>query len=61
MYIENIAKRGEIAPKEQFLPFSTIHVFCYLLLDFHVESGNKFSLQYKQLFEISEVEITSRL
>ena len=27
-------KRGEIAPKEQFLLFSTI--FCYLLLDFHV-------------------------
>ena len=27
-------KRGEIAPKEQFLLFFTI--FCYLLLDFHV-------------------------
>ena len=27
-------KRGEIAPKEQFLLFSTI--FCYMLLDFHV-------------------------
>ena len=27
-------KRGEIAPKEQFLLFSTI--FCYLLLDFRV-------------------------
>ena len=26
-------KRGEIAPLEQFLIFSTI--FCYLLLDFH--------------------------
>ena len=26
-------KRGEIAPLEQFLLFSTI--FCYLLLDFH--------------------------
>ena len=27
-------KRGEIAPLEQFLLFSTI--FCYLLLDFHL-------------------------
>ena len=29
-------KRGEIAPLEQFLLFST--VFCYLLLEFHVEN-----------------------
>ena len=45
--------RGEIAPLEQFLLFSTI--FCYLLLDFHVKTGTRFS------FEIREVEITSRL
>ena len=49
-------KRGEIAPLEQFLLFSTI--FCYLFLDFHVETGTRISLRYKRLFEISEVEIT---
>ena len=49
-------KRGEIAPKEQFLLFSTI--FCYLFLDFHVKIGTRISLRYKRLFEISEVEIT---
>ena len=49
-------KRGEIAPKEQFLLFSTI--FCYLLLDFHVKTRNIFSLRDKRLFEISEFEIT---
>ena len=32
-------KRGEIAPKEQFLLFSTI--FCYLLLDFHIENRDQ--------------------
>ena len=31
--------------------FSTI--FCYLLLDFHVETGMGFSLRDKQLFEIN--------
>ena len=49
-------KRGEIAPKEQFLLFSTI--FCYLFLDFHVKTGTRISLRDKRLFEISEVEIT---
>ena len=49
-------KRGEIAPKEQFLLFSTI--FCYLLLDFLVETGTRFLVRDKRLFEISEVEIT---
>ena len=39
-----------------FLLFSPI--FCYLLLDFHVKTGIKFSLRDKRLFEISEVEIT---
>ena len=39
-------KRGEIAPKEQFLLFSTI--FCYLLLDFHVKTGTIFSLRDKR-------------
>ena len=47
------------SPREQFLPFSTI--FCYLLLDFHVKTGTRFSLRDKRLFEISEVEITNRL
>ena len=49
-------KRGEIAPKEQFLLFSTI--FCCLLVDLCVNTGTRFSLQDKRLFEISEFEIT---
>ena len=47
---------GEIAPKEQFLPLSTI--FYYLMLDFYVKTGIRFSLRDKRLFEITEVEIT---
>ena len=47
---------GEIAPKEQFLPFSTI--FYYLMLDFYVKTGIRLSLRDKRLFEITEVEIT---
>ena len=35
--------------------FSTI--FFYLLLDFHVSAGTRFSLRDKRLFEISEFEI----
>ena len=46
---------GEIAPEEQFLPLSTI--FCYLMLDFCVNTGIRFSLRDKRLFEITEVEI----
>ena len=38
------------------LLFSTISF--YLLLDFHVKAGTRFSLRDKRLFEISEVEIT---
>ena len=34
-------KRGEIAPQEQFLLFSTI--FCYLLLDVPMKTGTRFS------------------
>ena len=49
-------KRGEIAPEERFLLFSTI--FCYLYLDFYVKTGTRISLRYKRLFEISDVEIT---
>ena len=49
-------KMGEIAPEEQFLPFSTI--FCYLMLDFYFKTGIRFSLRDKRLFEITEVEIT---
>ena len=47
---------GEIAPEEQFLPLSTI--FYYLMLDFYVKTGIRFFLRDKQLFEITEVEIT---
>ena len=36
-------KRGEIAPEEQFLRLSTI--FCYLMLDFYVKRGIRFSLR----------------
>ena len=46
---------GEIAPEEQFLPLSTI--FYYLVLDFYVNTGIRFSLRDKRLFEITEVEI----
>ena len=47
---------GEIAPEEQFLPLSTI--FYYLMLDFYVKIGIRFSFRDKRLFEITEVEIT---
>ena len=47
---------GEIAHEEQFLPLSTI--FCYLMLDFYVKTGIRFSLRDKRLVEITEVEIT---
>ena len=49
-------KRGKVAPEEQFLPLSTI--FYYLMLDFYVKTGIRFSLRDKRLFEITEVEIT---
>ena len=49
-------KRGEIAPQEQFLLFSTI--FCNLILDFYAKTRTRFSLRDKRLFEITEVEIT---
>ena len=49
-------KRGKIAHEEQFLPLSTI--FYYLMLDFYVKTGIRFSLRDKRLFEITEVEIT---
>ena len=48
--------RGKIAPEEQFLPLSTI--FYYLMLDFYVKTGIRFSVRDKRLFEITEVEIT---
>ena len=28
------------------------------VIDFHVKTGTRFSLRYKRLFEVSEVEIT---
>ena len=49
-------KRGEIAPKEQFLLFSTI--FYCLLVDLCVKTGTRFSLRDKRLFKISKFEIT---
>ena len=49
-------KRGKIAPQEQFLSLSTI--FYYLMLDFYLKTGIRFSLRDKRLFEITEVEIT---
>ena len=49
-------KRGEIAPKEQFLLFFTI--FCCLLVALCVKTWARFSLRDKRLFEISEFEIT---
>ena len=42
--------------EEKILLFSTI--FFNRLLDFHVWVETKFSLRYKRLFEMSEVEIT---
>ena len=36
-------KKGEIAPKEQFLLLSTI--FCYLILDFYVRTRIRFSVE----------------
>ena len=51
-----LRKRGKIAPVEQFLPLSTI--FYYLMLDFYVKTGIRFSLRDKRLFERTEVEIT---
>ena len=44
-------KMGEIAPEEQFLPLSTI--FYYLMLDFYVKTGIRFSLRDKRLFKNS--------
>ena len=49
-------KRGEIAPEEQFILLSTI--FYYLMLDYYVTRGIRFSLRDKRLFEITKVEIT---
>ena len=34
------------------------HNIFYMLSDFHVRAGTRFSLRDKRLFEISEVEIT---
>ena len=47
-------EKGKNAP--EFLPLSTI--FYYLMLDFYVKTGIRFSLRDKLLFEITEVEIT---
>ena len=56
IYWKNIVEKWRIAPKVQFLLFSTI--FCNLLLDFHVKTEARFSLRDKWLFEIGEIEIT---
>ena len=57
IYAENIVKTGRIAPEEQFLLLSAI--FCYLMLDFYVNTWIRFSLRDKRLFEITKVKITS--
>ena len=44
-------KRGDIALSLLF------HNIFYMLLDFHVQAGTRFSLRDKRLFEISEFEI----
>ena len=49
-------EREAIAPEEQYLLLSKI--FYYLMLDFYVKTGIRFSLRDKRLFEITEVEIT---
>ena len=54
--LKTLWKRGKIAPEEQFLPLSKI--FYYLMLDFYVKTGIRFSVRDKRLFEITEVEIT---
>ena len=46
-------KRGETAPQEQFLLFSTI--FFYMLLDFHVLAGTRFSLRGKAVIRDKRV------
>ena len=57
MYAEYIVKKGRIAPEEQFLLLSAI--FCYLMLDFYVNTWIRFSLRDKLLFEITKVKIMS--
>ena len=49
-------KEEKLLLLEQFLLFTTI--FCYLLLDFRVKSGTRFSHRDQQLVEIREVKIT---
>ena len=53
--VENIVERGKIAPEEQFLSLSTL--FYYLMLDFYVKTGIRFSVRDKRLFEITKVDI----
>ena len=54
MHIPGCQKSGVFHSNFSF--FSTI--FFYQLSDSHVKAGTRFSLRDKQLFEISEVEIT---
>ena len=56
LWCDSLWKRGEIAPQEHFLLFSTI--FCNLILDFCIKTRTRFPLRDKRLFEITEVEIT---
>ena len=56
IYWKYCGKEKKLLLRSKFLLFST--KFCYLLLDFHVQTGTRFSLRDKRLFEISEVEIT---
>ena len=54
--LKGLWERWKIASKEKFLLFPTI--FGYLLLDFYVKTGTRFSLWDKRSFEISKVERT---
>ena len=55
-YFENIVEKRRNCSLGAILLFSTI--FYYLLLDFNVKTGTRFSLRDKRLLEISGVDIT---
>ena len=56
IYIENIVEKGRNCSPGAISPL--FHNICNLILDFCVKTRTSFSLGDKQLFEITEVEIT---
>ena len=54
--LKNIVEKRRNCSLGAISPLS--HNIFYMLLDFHVKAGTRFSLRDKRLFEISEVEIT---